>query len=93
MKIVILLQTFNSLNFSAIYLGGQHQAGQNRLTIDQHCACPALTQFATMLGTREPAFLTYHFQQGVMNREDNHVVFTIDMECSSGDFGLRLTCW
>ena len=69
MKVATFSHAFDCLHVTAFGLKPEHQAGEDRLAIDQNCARPTLAQLAAMLGSGQGQIFTQHFEQRFMRRK------------------------
>src|SRR5205823_853600 len=64
---------------------GQHEAGQDRPTVEQHGAGAALAQLAAVLRAREPAIFPHDLEQRFVRSESDFGGLTVQLE-GDGDF-------
>ena len=68
-ELVALLQALDGLDRPPLHLGGERQAGEHRLAVDQHGAGAAFAELAAVLRAGQAELLAQHLEQGVVDRE------------------------
>ena len=84
MQFVTLHHALDRLDRSALALGGQFQATENRLAIDQHGTGATFAQLTAMLGAGETQFFPEHLQQTVMDGKGDLLWLTVDPQGPGG---------
>src|SRR6185295_12108108 len=72
--------SFDCLYFSVFSVKTEHQAGENRASIDEDRARTALTKFTAMLRAGEVQILSQNFQQCLVRCEGDFRLFAVECE-------------
>ena len=56
----------------------QRETGEDRRSVDEHRACPALAELAPMLGAGESEVLAQHLEQRLLRRERDFYPLAVD---------------
>ena len=80
MQVVAVGKPFDGADALALGLHGEHQAGSDRLVVENHGACAADAVLAADMRAGEPALVADDIDQRLSRLDPSRVIVTVDIE-------------